>query len=247
MIYKGYVLITRGKDKGRIGRYLSNDTKGNARVFFGYEGDFLNVLGVSNYGLYKENQLSNDITLENLIERYFDILVQLKAIQRFSHATVKRWSEEHTKLSLESGLVRTLVNSFLDVSRLNQNQKERNIFLSTSFFDTEFVHELVTEFSLMKLNIGLYNHESIYLNVLEKALENCQCFVFVISKENVFLSQMKEEIELLLNKGVPLERIILLELDSLSELMEGVHFKCDRQMDDGIYKVIQYIRGAMEL
>ena len=79
----GYVKIVSGQAARRIGRFIGWDEKGvKAKVAFGYDTD---ILPYTNYHFFSVNSITNNITKQDLVDRYFELSQDLKAIDLRAH------------------------------------------------------------------------------------------------------------------------------------------------------------------
>lgn len=178
----GYVRILSGIAKGRIGRYLANDNKtGKAKVSFGYENDFLTFTSSS---LFASASISNDITIQDLVDRYYIIVNELNRIDLRGHAKIKKYSAGHTSLITECNIVRGLLNEYSGLKYLNKMQFANNIVLLTSFQDILWCNDFVLDLEVKKFFTASVNHEIIFDNhekYLDEAMQICSNFIFVLS------------------------------------------------------------------
>lgn len=108
----GYVKIVSGTAAGRIGRYTCDDRETDrAKVYFGYQSDVLSFPNYRNYIKLSHQSLTNDITKKDLIDRYYNLLHELDAIDLNTNPDIKKHSAEHTNLITECNLVRGLLRA----------------------------------------------------------------------------------------------------------------------------------------
>lgn len=204
MLEYGYVKIVSGNDKGRIARYIKDDDTGKkAIISFGYQID---ELPYSTYKKVSHISLTNSFYKEDLLERYYDIIDDLKAIDIRGHKKIKKYSQEHNDLITECDLVRNLLREYFHISNLNNEEKQKNIIIFSSFKDTLWCNDFVLDLLNKKFNVGIINHELWNNdNLVEKALEKSNNFIFILSKnskdENWFKTEY-EHLKRIINKKV---------------------------------------------
>ena len=109
----GYVKIVSGQAARRIGRFIGWDEKGvKAKVAFGYDTD---ILPYTNYHFFSVNSITNNITKQDLVDRYFELSQALKAIDLRAHPKIKKYTAEHTSIITECNLVRHLLLSLIHI------------------------------------------------------------------------------------------------------------------------------------
>ena len=180
----GYVRILTGIAKGRIGRYLDVDNNtGKAKVSFGYENDFLTY---TTSNLFASASISNDITKQDLIDRYYIIVNELNRIDLRGHARIKKYSAGHTSLITECNIVRGLLNEYLGFQHLNKMQFANNIALFMPFQDVLWCNDFILDLEIKKFSVAALNHEVLLDNhetYLDEAMQLCGNLIFVLSLE----------------------------------------------------------------
>lgn len=184
MVKFGFVKIISGKASGRIGRFVGfhpDDAK--AKIAFGFEND---VLTFTNCKFYSCNSISNDIQKQDLIDRYFEITQELKAIDVRGHSEIKKYSAEHTSLISEFNLICGLFSQIFSVSRLDKHKQDQNVILFCSFLDRQWTNEFLLDLELKNFNVAVVDHE-LCEEVLEETLFDsmkfASHFIVVESKE----------------------------------------------------------------
>ena len=105
----GFVKIKSGIHKGKIARYIGNDEKGKAHISFRYDQDFLSW---PVYSQVPKSVLNDDISLIDIIDRYYDVVGDLNKISLKGHPKVKKYSAKHNELICESHLLRCLLKEY---------------------------------------------------------------------------------------------------------------------------------------
>lgn len=176
----GFVKIISGKATGRIGRFVGWDENGvRAKIAFGYDND---ILPYTNYHFYSVNSITNNITKQALIDRYFEIVQDLKAIDLRAHPQIKKYTADHTSVITECGIIRDLLQRFFNFKNLTLKDKEKNIVLVTLSNNILWINELALELETRGYHIGIINHEVIKDNLdddLKYALEFCDHYIFI--------------------------------------------------------------------
>lgn len=235
----GFVKIKSGTYKGRIARYIGNDEKGKAQISFGYDQDFLTW---PIYTQVPQSVLSDDISLVDIIDRYYDVVNDLNKISLKGHPKIKKYSAKYNELICESHLLRYLLKDYTSFHQLQFKQKETNVCILSSFQDLLFINDMIAELTFNKWHICLYDHETQGGYYLEQALNICSHFVFVLSKY-YNESDMKQEYEYLLSQKTDLQQILIVTLDQL--ITNKNHLFIDRTCDSDMLrrKVIELEKG----
>ncbi|MFV0396377.1 MAG: hypothetical protein ACK5LC_18665 [Coprobacillaceae bacterium] len=164
----GFVRIITGSTEGRIGRFIGwNEENTKVKVAFGYETD---ILPYVNYQYYSINSISNDISKQNVIDRYFEITQALKAIDVRGHAKIKKYSASHTSLITEYNIVRGLLQRVFQVSELDIHKNERNVVIIASTLDIVLINELALDLELKDFHVAIINQQ-LYLDTCKNELE----------------------------------------------------------------------------
>lgn len=170
MLEYGYVKILTTPNKGRIGRYIRNDSEtGKAVVSFGYQIDIIPNI---DFIKLSKTSLTNNINKKDLIDRYNNIIVELKKIDLRAHRTINKNGPKHIEIINECNLIRNLLKELYSPNLTIDNQK-KNILLLSSFKDIEYAYDFSLDLESCNYNIFLYDHElkkeidySLYKNIL---------------------------------------------------------------------------------
>ena len=191
----GYVKIVSGQAARRIGRFIGWDEKGvKAKVAFGYDTD---ILPYTNYHFFSVNSITNNITKQDLVDRYFELSQALKAIDLRAHPKIKKYTAEHTSIITECNLVRHLLQVFFDLKNLTLKNKEKNITLLTNTSNIMWINEFALELEIRGFQVGILNHEIIKDNFndeLKYALEVCDHYIFIEEYNHQELKYIKENL-----------------------------------------------------
>ena len=141
----GYVKIISGPNSNRIARYIEDDENGKAHISYGYDQD---VIKWPIYLSITKKSLSNDISVIDLVDRYYDLSQELNKIAFRGHLKIKKFSAKHNELISESNLIRDILHQYTSISNLTFKNKEKNIYLSSSFKDNLLVNDLIGELFL---------------------------------------------------------------------------------------------------
>lgn len=206
----GFVKVMSKNTLRRIGRYIEDDETGKkAKVCFGYECD---TITQTNYKYYAHSSLSNNITKQDLVDRYFDITKALEQIEMRAHQKIKKYSAEHTSLITECNMIRSLMLHYFSLSLQSVDTYEENIMLFGSFKDQLWINDFMIDLELSRYHISLYNHEMpVYFDqMLKETTEKCMHVIFILSKEAMRSSSLLEEYHYLKERD---HRIYLVSLD----------------------------------
>lgn len=191
----GYVKIVSGQAARRIGRFIGWDEKGvKAKVAFGYDTD---ILPYTNYHFFSVNSITNNITKQDLVDRYFELSQALKAIDLRAHPKIKKYTAEHTSIITECNLVRHLLQVFFDLKNLTLKNKEKNITLLTNTSNIMWINEFALELEIRGFQVGILNHKIIKDNFndeLKYALEVCDHYIFIEEYNHQELKYIKENL-----------------------------------------------------
>lgn len=183
MLQYGYIKILTGINKGRIGRYVRNDNH-KAVVSFNYQID---IIPYSNYKKFSYSNLTNPFTKQDLIDRYYNILIDLQAIDIRGHRTIKKYSADHIDIITECDLIRCLLYELYSIDNLDILKKDRNVIIFSSFKDILWCNDFVLDLENRKLNVGIINHELWQKNsesLLDNCINKCNNFMFVLSENS---------------------------------------------------------------
>ena len=191
----GYVKIISGQTTGRIGRFVGFDEKGiRAKVAFGYDND---ILPYTNYHFYSINSISNNITKQDLVDRYYQITQDLKAIDLRSHPRIRKYTADHTSVITECGMVRHLLQRVFALKNLILKDKEKNVVLITAMNQIVWLNELALDLQMRGFNVGIIDHELIKDNLdddLNYALDFCDHFVFIEDYDKYEFNYLQEHL-----------------------------------------------------
>lgn len=183
----GFVKIKSGQTSGRIGRFVGWDEHGiKAKVAFGYDND---ILPYTNYRFYSINSITNDIGKQDLIERYFEIYQDLKAIDLRAHPRIKKYTADHTSIITECGMIRQLLHRFFNFKNLTLKNKEKNIIIVCKLLDILWVNEIALELEMAGFHVGIIDGEVFkddLIGDLQEAIEFSDHYLFV---EDYYKSQ----------------------------------------------------------
>jgi len=189
----GYVIVTGTKAKGRIGRYkLADSETGKAIVYWSYEGDLFKYTNCSEFTL---SNLSNDISLNDVVDRYFVMKNELLKIDMRAHSTIKKHSDTHKALMCEFNLICSLFMHMINNKCLSGENNNRNVFVFYSFLDNNFMYEFAADLEYKKFNVSAESHEITgeampYMNFILASYEN---IIFIISKNSIKEQWLKNE------------------------------------------------------
>lgn len=176
----GFVKIKSGQTSGRIGRFVGWDEHGiKAKVAFGYDND---ILPYTNYRFYSINSITNDISKQDLVERYFEIYQDLKAIDLRAHQRIRKYTADHTSVITECGMIRHLLQRFFDFKNLTLKNKEKNIIIICKIPDILWVNEVALELEMAGFHVGIINDEITKEDLtadLQDAIEYSDHYLFV--------------------------------------------------------------------
>lgn len=222
----GFVKIKSGTHKGRIARYIGHDEKGKAQITFSYDQDFL-TWPISSQ--VSQNVLDDDISLIEIIDRYYDVVGDLNKISLKGHPKIKKYSAKHNELICESHLLRCLLKEYTAIHQLQFKEKETNIYMMSSFQDLLLVNDLIAELSFNHWHVCHNDHEIHHGYQLEQALYMCSQFVFVLS-QHYDKKDMYQEYQEILAKKNDLQQVIIIALDQEIHINEDDLY-IDRKSD----------------
>lgn len=182
MVKFGFVKVIAGKSSGRIGRFVGYDLDDSkAKIAFGFEND---VLTYTNYKFYSLNSISNEIQKQDLIDRYFDIRQELKAIDVRGHPEIKKYSAEHTSLISELNMICGLFNQIFSIAELDKHQKDQNVIIFCSFLDRLWLNEFILDLELKNFNVAIDDHSLQEEKLNERLFDSLELAVHFIILES---------------------------------------------------------------
>jgi hypothetical protein len=149
-------------------------------VYFGYEGEESKYL---NYVELSHGSLSNSFCRTDLLNRFYVLRRELRAIDLRGHPEIRPFSAEHRSLLSEYNVVRMLINESLDLKHADKSKAERNVYVSYCLNDAPFTFDLVSDLEDYKRNVYGDSHELPQRErAAEEAAELCDTALFVLSR-----------------------------------------------------------------
>lgn len=211
----GFVRITQGTHKDKIARYIEDDEKGKVKITFSYDQDFLSW---PVYSTISKKYISSDITLIDLVDRYYHVVHDLNRISLRGHPKIKKFSAKHNELINESHLIRVLLKDYTSPHHLQFKDKEKNIYIAGSFKDTLWINDMIAELSIDGWHICFNDHELHTQNDLDFIVNMCSNFIFVVSDHYQEID-MKREYSYILKMKTELQKITFVSLENESHIL----------------------------
>lgn len=251
-LHLGYVKILSGVSAGRIGRYTCNDADtGKAKVYFGYQSDYLRFQNYRNCKKVAMSNLTNHIIKENLIDRYYFVSQELNSIDLNSHKKIKKYTSAHTDLITECNLIHALLREAFSLQHLSSLHREQNVLLHFSFLDMLWAQDVSLNLEEAGFHIAWNDHEVWYPeeNQSNRFVEICGAHILVSSKNTVHETWLHEDaLKLVQTISADGVKIFYVKSDAApvpSNLKD--YYDLQNPMSDEYYRSLQRLTTALAI
>lgn len=249
-LHLGYVKVLSGVSAGRIGRYTCDDADtGKAKMYFGYQSDHLRFQNYKNCKKVAVSNLTNHITKENLVDRYFFVLQDLNGIDLNSHRKIKKYSAEHTDLITECNLIRALLREAFGLQHLNPMDRDQNVLLHFSFLDALWAQDVSLSLEEAGLHVAWNDHElwDPEENLCDRGTGVCRAHIFALSRHTIRESWLNQGV-FARKQGLADDEIRLLHVKADAMQVPPFvkeYFDLQNPMSDEYYRALQLLTSCI--
>ncbi len=248
----GYVKILSGVAAGRIGRYVMDEREsGKAKIYFGYHNDSLRFPNYRSCKVISKTNLTNNISKQDLIDRYYSVVQELNSVDANSNRKVKKYSAQHTDLITECNIIRGLLRERFSIALLNGEQADKNTILLFSFMDALWVNDFSLGLVEKGYDVAWNDHEESMADckwIFKDYLVRCGTFIFIATGNSIRQSWFMDDFRYFKGlAGSGPHRIICVKADE-SRVPEsiGTAFDLRNQFSDIYYKNFEALIDSME-